>query len=94
MSTLKKELQEIAKTIGVENYGKLKKAELIAAIEVKKAPAAAVEKKEEVAPAPTAAPANARKQNAWNDHVRSYRAEHGCSYREAMSKARATYVQA
>jgi hypothetical protein len=29
--------------------------------------------------------------NAWIKHVKEYQAKHGCSYKEAMQKAKATY---
>ena len=29
---------------------------------------------------------------AWLQHVKNYRDQHGCSYKEAMTKARATYT--
>jgi hypothetical protein len=40
-------------------------------------------------PGPVAGPA--RKPSAWIAHVKSYAAEHGMPYKEAMSKAKATY---
>ena len=29
--------------------------------------------------------------NAWIEHVKAYQAKYGCSYKEAMSKAKDTY---
>lgn len=94
------ELKTIAKSLGIKGSYSMKKSALITAIEglkngslaapVKARPAVLpdieMEKKDE--------PLNvksARKPNSWNDHIRAYRAEHSCSLREAMSKARETY---
>ena len=32
-----------------------------------------------------------RKTNAWVDHCKKYAAENGCSYKQAISEAKATY---
>ncbi len=89
------ELKTIAKSLGIKGSYSMKKAELITAIEGLKArpPPLEVEiemeKKDE--PVKPKDVKSARKPNSWNDHIRAYRAEHSCSLREAMSKARETY---
>eukprot|EP00511_Aplanochytrium_stocchinoi_P007959 CAMPEP_0204847782 /NCGR_PEP_ID=MMETSP1347-20130617/3024_1 /ASSEMBLY_ACC=CAM_ASM_000690 /TAXON_ID=215587 /ORGANISM="Aplanochytrium stocchinoi, Strain GSBS06" /LENGTH=43 /DNA_ID= /DNA_START= /DNA_END= /DNA_ORIENTATION= len=34
-----------------------------------------------------------KKQSAWIEHVKKYAADNNCSYKEALSKAKATYVK-
>jgi hypothetical protein len=34
---------------------------------------------------------NKKPQSAWLTHVKAYQKKHGCSYREAMQKGKATY---
>jgi len=83
------ELKTIAKSLGIKGSYSMKKAELITAIEGLKARPPPLEVEIEMEKPKDEL--KARKPNSWNDHIRAYRAEHSCSLREAMSKARETY---
>jgi hypothetical protein len=94
------ELKTIAKSLGIKGSYSMKKAELITAIEGLKARPPPLEMsgsiemekpKDEQKDVKPKDVKSARKPNSWNDHIRAYRAEHSCSLREAMSKARETY---
>lgn len=52
-----------------------------------------VKKEENVKPKPMMEEGGmvSKKSSSWISHVKAYQSQHGCSYREAMMKAKATY---
>jgi hypothetical protein len=101
------ELRNLAKTLGIRGFSVAKKADLIQMIEahqqkksgvvidMKEAPKAPVQvevaKAEE--PKPTEIVKHSRKQSEWNAHLAEYRKTNNVSLREAMSRARESYVE-
>ena len=101
------ELRTMAKALGIRGYSVAKKADLISLIEKSqgKTPVAKTEEVKapvqvEVAKAeepkqdkPTEIVKHSRKQSDWNSHLAEYRKVNNCSLREAMNKARESYVE-
>ena len=97
MSHTAKDLRNLAKELGIRGYSTAKKARLVEMLEEhsrKSAPQEVAEPKESApapAPEPTPepkeeAPKAAKKLSLWNQFLRDYRKEHGCTLKECMSK--------
>lgn len=103
------ELRTMAKALGIRGYSVAKKADLISLIEKNqgKTPVAQVEEVKVKAPVqvevakaeepkqdkPTEIVKHSRKQSDWNNHLAEYRKTNNCTLREAMNKARESYVE-
>jgi hypothetical protein len=97
------ELRTMAKALGIRGYSVSKKADLIQMIEKNQSKTAVAQVEEvkapvEVAkaeepPKPTEIIKHSRKQSSWNQHLAEYRKVNNCSLRDAMNKARESYVE-
>jgi hypothetical protein len=101
------ELRTMAKALGIRGYSVAKKADLISLIEKnqgktpvakteevkKEAPVQVEVAKAEEPPKPTEIVKHTRKQSDWNSHLAEYRKVNNCSLRDAMNKARESYVE-
>ena len=101
------ELRNLAKTLGIRGFSVAKKADLIQMIEAhqqkksgdikeapkkEEAPKPVEEPKQEI-PKPTEIVKHTRKQSSWNAHLAEYRKTNNVSLREAMNRARESYVE-
>ena len=89
------ELKEVARDLGIRGYTKMKKAELIEAIENNSHTEEVVKKAREQADSKPAAekPKRERKGNAWNSYLKDKREKTGCSLKEAMNGDRSDYAE-